>query len=129
MAQSTKHECEMAILVSWDIHKWEKVPRGHFAAEENSEGERQSETTTRKKIKICDKNKNIFFYFALYLCCLQQTPKALLGGLQSTEVAFLRLTQKPQVRYLAFPDNFTQDLLMALLRTVDKGLIMTIEPT
>ena len=46
-------------------------------------------------------------------------------GLHSTEVAILLLTQRPQVRFSAFP----RKLLLMFLRitTVDIGLIMSIE--
>ena len=50
--------------------------------------------------------------------------------LHSTEVAYLLLTRMPRVRFLSFPRMLSSCcwyLLMALLRTVDRGLITSIE--
>ena len=52
------------------------------------------------------------------------------GGLHSTKVAYLLLTQQPRVQFNAL-SVFSWcywDLLTVLLRTVDRGLIMSIEP-
>ena len=72
---------------------------------------------------------NSFFVWSIVLLPLHFSPFCFLstylpkrsrdGGLHSTEVAFLLLTQRPRVWFLAFPKNFTQccwDLSMVLVR-------------
>ena len=44
---------------------------------------------------------------------------AKLGGLHCTEVEFLRLTQQPQVRFMAFPENVDRTHLV-LVREASK---------
>ena len=79
-----------------------------------------------KKIKICDKNKNIVLLCSFFL--LPPTNiDSFVRGVAKHRGSILASCPEAPGSILGVPKNFTQDLLMALLRTVDKGLIMSIE--